>query len=456
MNNLIWGVFESFAGGNGIPSWRHPKGRGDVYLQLPFWKELAQLLESADFDFLFFADSFAAPEVDGAVPDTAFEEGVQIGCGDTHTLLSALAGATEKLGLVTTSSALFETPIVAARRFSTLDHLSNGRVGWNVVSASGAHSAARIFGVPIPPHDGRYDIADEFVDLQLALWEGSWADDAYKVDRGSVFTDPRRVRRIEHDGKYFNLNGYFPVPPSPQRTPVLFQAGTSPRGREFAGRTAECVLLQPGSVEAAAKAVTDIRQAAVAAGRRETDVKLISGITVTVAPTHDEAVEKRRQLEDAYLPEAAAIVYAIITGINLLDYDQDKPLPQVSADGGTTHVDRFKDQKPPTAGEILDSFRKQGLRGYQVTGDPIEVADRIEQIAKDTGLDGFMLEPTFGNLDSYRDFIDLVVPELAKRGLWGAREGDTLRQRIFGAESNGRLPDNHPGAKHRIRPTPAT
>jgi FMN-dependent oxidoreductase (nitrilotriacetate monooxygenase family) len=456
---IVLGVFEMMNPNNGMPTWTHALGKGDRYDRVDYWVEVAKMLDAADVDFLFFADTYGYATIDGRMPDAVAEHGIQFPGFDPMLMISALARETERLGFVLTSPTTVERPYASARRFATLDHYTDGRIGWNIVTGSSQATTDALFGVTDSgTHDSRYDIADEFVDVCLELWEGVWEDDALVRDRAAnVFVDPAKLHPIQHSGTHFAASGVFSIPPGPQRSPVLFQAGTSARGRAFAARNAEAVLIQGQSIAKAAEHVADIRAQAERHGRNGRDVRVITGVTITVAPTHDEAVALRTELEELYTIEDAAVIFAGFTGVDLTGFDPDAPLTDIASDQGQTLVDRFvRPGKPvPTVRAVLDDFRKKANRGFQITGDPVEVADELQAIVEGSDVDGFMLEPTFGGPEAFAAFLDLVQPILRERGLLPASRGSdrpTLRERVTGTP-DGHLAAGHPGARFRHRPT---
>ncbi|ROQ41588.1 FMN-dependent oxidoreductase (nitrilotriacetate monooxygenase family) [Frondihabitans sp. PhB188] len=449
------GVFEMMNPNNGMPTWTHPLGKGDRYDSVEYWVEVARMLDAADVDFLFFADTYGYATIDGAMPDLVAAHGIQFPGFDPMLLISALARETDRLGFVLTSPTTVERPYATARRFATLDHYTAGRIGWNVVTGSSQATTDDLFGVADSgTHDSRYDVADEFVDVCLELWEGVWEDDALVRDPSrNLFVDPAKLHPIAHRGTHFASSGVFAIPPGPQRSPVLFQAGTSARGRAFAARNAEAVLIQGQSIPKAREHVDDIRAQAVAHGRSPDDVKVVTGVTITVAPTHDEAVALRTELEGLYAVEDAAVIFAGFTGVDLSAFDPSEPLTAIASDQGQTLVDRFvrPGQPVPTVGDVLGDFRLRANRGFQITGDPAEVADELQAIVEGTGIDGIMLEPTFGGPEAFEAFIDLVQPILRDRGLLPATRSasePTLRERVTGA-GTPHLPSAHPGARFR-------
>jgi alkanesulfonate monooxygenase SsuD/methylene tetrahydromethanopterin reductase-like flavin-dependent oxidoreductase (luciferase family) len=254
------------------------------------------------------------------------------------------------------------------------------------------------------------------------------------------------VHPIIHHGEYFDLEGIFTVIPSPQRTPTLFQAGASPRGREFAAGTAECVYVQENSLETMAATIRDIRERAVRLGRRAEDIKVLNGVSIVVAPTEAEAAEKRAALLAAPTTEMLAMHFLGWTGINLLRMDPALPLSQGSSEYGHSTIARYDDGRP--VGEIIASLR-DSLGGLAITGTPEQVADQMELYVEQGDLDGFLIEPTFGGAPSYREFVELVIPELRKRGRIRPLETDqTLRDRLV--QAGPRINERHRGAARKV------
>ncbi len=460
MKPIRLGVFE-VAGPQvgGTLSWPLPRSESLRFHELDHWVGIARLLDQAGFDFLFFADGYGFPSVGGDLPETAAVSAINFPSLDPSYIIPALARETERLGFVVTSSTGLDHPVQTARKFATLDHLTDGRIGWNIVTGASQNTVAELFGhTEMSLHDARYDAADEYIELATKLWEGSWEDGAVAADRENrIYADRSKLHRIEHHGTHFRCSGYFTVDPSPQRTPVLFQAGTSARGRAFAARHAECVFVQGTTIEQTAANVADIRARAAEHGRDPESISIMVGVTVTVAEDHDSAIALRAEFDALQSDEVVNVLYAGNTGIDLLSLDPDLPLSQLDGAGGPagqmgqSNVDRFKglDGAPaPTVREILDQLRGRGTRGFQIVGDPAEVADQIEQLLASTGLDGIMLEPVFAPAD-LEDFVRLVVPELRRRGrLPEPTPPKTLRETFGGVTAH--LPVNHPGAAFRV------
>ncbi|GAA1704202.1 LLM class flavin-dependent oxidoreductase [Microbacterium sediminicola] len=433
---IILGAFEMMNPSNGMPTWTDPRGRGDDWDDIEYWVDLAKMLDAADFDFLFFADTYGYATLQGRMPEEVAAHGIQFPALDPMLAIPALARETEKLCFVVTSPTTVERPYATARRFASLDRFTQGRIGWNVVTGSSQATTDELFGVTETlTHDQRYDAADDFLDTCLRFWEHSWEDDAEVRDRArGVYADPAKLHRVEVDGTYQRAHGIFAVPPTPQRTPVLFQAGTSDRGRAYAARNAEAVFIQGQTIASAAAHVSDIRAQAEKNGRLASDVKVVTGMTITVAPTEEEARSLRAEYEALLGLDDAAVMFAGITGIDLTGFDPDTRLVDIKTDLGQTLVDRYAKKDPDVrVRAVLDQFRTKAIRGFQITGTPEQVADEIEAIIDGSGLDGIMLEPTFGGPFSHKAFIDLVVPVLAERGRLNTPAGPTLRERFGGS-----------------------
>jgi FMN-dependent oxidoreductase (nitrilotriacetate monooxygenase family) len=459
MNPLILGIFQ-YIGPNGTvgSAWQHPRDTSADFTKLSHWTALAKKFEDARFDFLFLADSYGFPALDGELLPAAVREGRGIPHGDPMPLITAVAAVTEKLGFIVTTSTTVEPPAANARRFATLDHFTDGRIGWNIVTGSSGATAAALMGKELIAHDLRYDMADDYVDVNLTLWEGSWEDDALLRDKASgVYADPEKVHIVHHEGPYFRTDGILNLPPSPQRTPLLVQAGASGRGRAFAGRNAEAVFVGGGEPATVARTITGIRESAVEAGRPADAIKIVVGALFITAPTSEEAWAKHAEMLAMSTPEGAAAIYAGNTGVDLLALDADKPIAQSRTEMGQSNLERYlgRDGKPaPLVRDILENFRRTGINGSVFVGSPAEVADQVEAFVAQTGADGFLIQPHM-TPDTYDDFIELLLPELRRRGLARSEyEGTTLRERLF-PEGTAHLPETHRGHAFRAGRNPA-
>ena len=278
---------------------------------------MPKTLERGRFDGLFLADVLGVYDVFGGSPDAALRNATQTPANEPLMLIPAMAAVTEHLGFGVTSNLSFEPPYPFARRMSTLDHLTNGRIGWNVVTGY-LDSAARGAGKDKQTaHDDRYDIADEYMELVYKLWEGSWEDDAVLRDRArGIFADPAKVHRIVHEGANYSLNAIHLAEPSPQRTPVLYQAGTSPRGRQFAAEHAECVFMSGPSAKIIGPRVAAIRELAAKAGRNPAEILMFSMFTVILGRTEAEAKAKYEDYRSHINPEGALTLMSGWTGVD--------------------------------------------------------------------------------------------------------------------------------------------
>lgn len=426
--------------------WTHPRDRSTDYRSLAYWTDLARTLERGLFDGLFLADIVGVYDVYQGNVDTTLRESIQLPVNDPLLLVPAMAAVTRHLGFGVTVNLTYEQPYLLARRFSTLDHLSEGRIGWNIVTGY-LDSAARAMGLERQlPHDERYDRADEYLDVLYQLWEGSWADDAVHRDKAArIFADPSRVRSVRHHGKYFDVEGHHLSEPSPQRTPVLFQAGSSGRGQRFAARHAECVFISPPNKAAARKTVQDLREQLVRAGRRPDDVKVFVGAAVVPGRTTAEAREKYADYRAYASREAGLAHFAASTGVDFSAYDLDAPVDYAPTNA-IESASQAARQQGWTRRKLLELFELGG-RYPAIVGNAAEVAEELQSWLDETGVDGFNLSRTVVP-ESYEDFIDLVVPELQDRGLYKTRYAEgSLRHRLFG--EGDRLPARH--AAHAFR-----
>ncbi|WP_458040474.1 MULTISPECIES: NtaA/DmoA family FMN-dependent monooxygenase [Bacteria] len=434
---LTFGAFEVMSPAFLSNAWSHPLSQTKEFATLAFWQKLARRLDDGGFDYLFFADASGYPmNSAGEVPEAVIRESVQFPVLDQMSLVSGLAATVDRLGFVLTASTTVERPYVHARRFTTLDHLTNGRLGWNIVTSDMQESLTRLLGeTEVMAHDLRYDRAEEFVDLCLELWETAWDDDAMVFDKARrVAIEPSAVRRITHHGTYFDFDGYYPANPSPQRTPTLMQAGTSPRGLRFAADFAEAVFVQKRDIPSAKAVVARVRDAAEAAGRSRDSVKVVNSVSVIVGDTEAEARELRRSLSTAPSTAAMAALYMGWSGVDLMQYDPEDTLDGVRSEVGQSSALKYQspDGKSPTVREILDGI-VETTGGFKITGTPSQCAAELEKIARETDLDGYLIECTFGGTVSYDAFIDKVVPLLRENGIMPAEpRGGTLRERLIG------------------------
>jgi long-chain alkane monooxygenase len=424
--------------------WRHPRDRSDRYVDLEHWTELAQLLERGKFDGLFLADVLGPYDVYQGRADAAIRQGIQTPVNDPLLLVSAMAHVTEHLGFGVTCALTYEHPYSFARRASTLDHLTKGRFGWNVVSGY-LESAARNFGLDQQtPHDDRYELAEEYLHVCYKLWEQSWELNAVKRDRRKgFFADPAQVHGIGHSGHYFKIPGFHLSEPSPQRTPVLYQAGASRRGKEFAARHAECVFVSAPSAAIVRGYTQDLRSRARQFGRGS--ILIFAMCTVIVAPTDAEAAAKLNEYRSYIDYEGALVLMSGWTGVDLSAYRPDQELRAMKTNANQSALESFTVSDPNrrwTIKEIAD-FVGIGGRGPVFVGSPATVADELQQWLKETDIDGFNLAYVVMP-ETFADLVDLLIPELQRRGVYKKeyRPG-TLREKLF--REGPYLPETHPG-----------
>lgn len=425
--------------------WRHPRDTSLAFTDLHHWIELAQVLEGGLVDAVFIADSIGVNDIHGGSVDAAVKHGAQVPKLDPFMAIPAMAFATRHLGFGITGNISYEPPLLFARRLSTLDHLTEGRAGWNIVTGH-YDSGARAMGKPaIVEHDRRYDIADEFMALMYSLWETSWEDGAVVVDK--IYANPEKVHRIVHTGEHFRLDAIHLAEPSPQRTPVLLQAGASPRGRAFAATHAECVFLSGPTPQTIAPRIADIRRLAALRGRNPADVLIFAMATVIVGATAEEAREKFDEYRSYVSPEAAVVIFSGWTGIDFSKYHLDDPIPYIRKDNAVTSaLDVFTISDPDRVWTLreLAEHNAIGGRGPLFVGSTTQVADAIENWIDQTGADGLNLSYAVMP-ESYTDFSAYVVPELQRRGRYKqAYTPGVLREKLYGT---GRpyLSDTHPG-----------
>ena len=428
--------------------WTHPRDRTAEYTTLGYWTDLARLLEQGLFDGVFLADVLGVYDVYGGTADAALRRATQVPANDPTLVIPAMAAVTRHLGFGVTVNLSYEPPFPFARRMSTLDHLTGGRIGWNIVTGY-LDSAARAAGRPAQAtHDDRYDLADDYMDAVYKLWEGSWADDAVVRDRATgVFTRPDRVRAVRHAGPHHALHAIHLSEPSPQRTPVLYQAGSSPRGRAFAARHAECVFVSGPSAQAVAPRVAAIRALAAEQGRA---VAVFALLTAIVAETDAAASAKHAGYLAHVSHEGALVLMSGWTGVDLSAYRLDEPIRFVENDAGRSALENVTRADPARSWTVRDVAEHVAIGGIGpvLVGSPATVADGMEAWIAATGVDGFNLASVVAH-ETFADVAALLVPELQRRGRYKQRYAPgALREKLFGG--GPRLASVHPAAAFRF------
>jgi len=419
--------------------WRHPRDRSREYRTIRHWQMLAETLESGMFDGIFLADVTGVYDVYEGLPDAAIRTAMQIPTNDPFALVPAMAAVTDHLGFGVTGAIPYEPPYAFARKISTLDHLTEGRIAWNVVTGY-LDSAARGVGkAHQTEHDTRYDIAADYMSLVYKLWEGSWEDDAVIFDKASgTFADPDKVHKITHHGPYFDLEAIHLCEPSPQRSPVIFQAGSSPKGQAFAAGHAECVFIGAGEMESTAALVRTLRQQAVDAGRGADDLKIFALMSVIVDESDESAREKYLDYQSYAQHEGSLALMSGWTGIDLAQFGLDERAEQLSSQAIQSAMTSVGSRTVRDWGKTL----AVGGAANVIVGSAVTVADRLQEWMTETDIDGFNLAYTVLP-ECFEDFVNLVVPELQNRGIYKTdyKEG-TMRQKLFGR--GDRLPATHP------------
>ena len=409
--------------------WTHPRDNGHRYTDPDHWTELARLLEAGRFDAIFLADVLGAYDVYDGSADAALRHAVQAPLNDPLALIPLMSQVTTHLGFGVTCALTYEHPYTFARRITTLDHLTRGRIGWNIVTGY-LDSAARNLGLDRQlSHDERYDLADEYMEVVHKLWEQSWEDGAVVNDKErGVYADPAKIHPINHEGKYYKVPGFHLCEPSPQRTPVLYQAGTSPRGTAFAARHAECTFVSGPSKKVVKKYVDDLR--AVGSER----LIIYAQALIITAPTEAEAHAKHAEYRRHIDIEAALALLSGWTGVDFSKFALDATIEYIDSDAGRSALASFSQADPNRKWTVREAAEFIGLggRGPVLVGDPGQVADQLEAWQDETGIDGFNLAFALAH-ESMRDVVELIVPELQKRDRYRKEyTPGTLREKLFG------------------------
>lgn len=427
--------------------WRHPEAATEEYRDLGFWLSHVKMLEEAGFDTVFFADVAGIYDVYEGSGRTAIRAGMQYPLLDPLLLISALAAATERIGFGVTANISYEPPFLLARKFATLDHLTRGRIAWNIVTGY-QPSALRNIGAGLLPHDERYDRGDEYMEVVYALWEGSIEPGALRLDAATnTYLDPDRVHPIDHRGTYFDVPGPAVTLPGPQRVPFLFQAGSSPRGLDFAAHHAEVLFFAGTTPENVRPLVTAARQRLDATGRAQEELSTITSVTPIAAATDAAARERYESYLRHVDQDAALSLFAGWTGLDLSTYGPDDVLEEVPIEGNRSALQSFTAMDPERRWTIGDlaSHMTIGGRGPVFVGSGETIVTELERWLATAGVDGFNVDYALRGPDM-NAFAEHVTPVLRSRGLLPTRSGTTLRGRLRGGDL---LPDTHPAAAFR-------
>ncbi|HLG83954.1 MAG TPA: LLM class flavin-dependent oxidoreductase [Bradyrhizobium sp.] len=426
---LSLGAFLLFTGHH-VAAWRSPQASDSQ--SLADFVHFARIAEEARFDAIFLADMVGVRVDRIEASSRKAHSGVYP--FEPLTLLSALAAVTSRIGLVATVSTSFNEPFNVARQFASLDRLSGGRAGWNLVTSTEASAALNFNHEGLIPHAERYARAEEFADVVLGLWD-SWDDDAFLRDRASGrYFDPDKLHLLNHQGRHFRVRGPLNIPPSPQGRPVLVQAGSSGPGKELAARTAEATFTAQQTLEDAVSFYSDVKGRLSKYGRDQEDLKILPGVFPVVAESESEAKAKFDELQSLILPQVGLDLLAGFLGApEIVDADPNGPIPELKeTEGGKSRQVLLLELARREGLTVRDLYlRIAGARGHwQLVGTPEYIADQLEERFQNCGADGFnIMAPTLpGGLT---DFIRLVVPELRRRGLFRDEyEGTTLRDHL--------------------------
>ena len=430
--------------------WVREENRAVDYKDLDVWVDLARLLERGKFDALFLADVVGVYDVFNGGREAAARTATQLPVNDPMLLIPAMAHQTEHLGFGFTSGILQYPPYSFARLISTLDFLTNGRIAWNIVT-SYLESAGRAYGMEgLPDHDQRYEMADEYCEAVYKLWEASWRDDAVIKDREQgIYSDPERIINVNHEGKYYTVNGCHLTEPSPQRTPILFQAGASPRGRAFAAKHAECCFFLGPNAKVDAEYIADVRKLAVAAGREAEDIKAYAYMKIITGGTEEEAQRKYDAYYEQIDYDSAMALMSGWSGLDFGSLDPDMKVEYVETNAMRTMLQGFTDADPDREWTVRDVAKYAGIGGAGpvLVGAAEQIADQLEDWS-DHGIDGFNI--AYGvTPGTFEDFVDGVVPILQQRGRVQTDYAEgTLREKLYGA-GRSRLRAPHPAAQIR-------
>jgi len=428
--------------------WVREDSRSIDYTDLDAWVELARVLERGKFDALFLADVVGTYAAYGGSRDVAVEEGLQTPVNDPSLLIPAMALATENLGFAFTQSVLQEQPFNFARRLSTLDHLTKGRVGWNIVTSYLPDAARNLGYGGLPSHEDRYRRAEEYMQVVYKLLEGSWEDDAVirDVQRG-IYADPAKIHDIDHRGEFYpDVPGPHLAEPSPQRTPVLFQAGASEWGRDFAARNAEAIFIIASTRDAARIVIEDVRGRAARFGRDPEDIVFFLGMSFVVGGTEEEARRKAAELDRTASPRGYAAHTGSGMGVDLSGIDLETPIGELEDYNTQGIAKSLLDSAPDKTWTFGDLLASRAMN--RIVGAPEQIADELEGWLE-VGVGGINM-PYYVTPGTFADFVDGAVPELQRRGLMQSEYAEgTLREKLADGRVGSRLPDSHPGGRTR-------
>lgn len=409
-------------------AWRYPGALPDANFNFPALKQFIQKLEQGKFDAFFMADHLAVLNM----PINALKRSHTVTSFEPFTLLSALASVTEHIGLIATASTTYDQPYHIARRFASLDHISGGRAGWNIVTTSNPDAALNFGLEEEVEHDERYVRAREFYDVVTGLWD-SFADDAFIRDvESGIYFDPAKIHVLGHKGKHLSVRGPLNIARPVQGWPVIVQAGASDAGRQLAAETAEVVFAPAGNLEAGKALFADIKGRARAIGRDPESIKILPGALVIVGETVEAAIAKRRHLDSLVHYDSGIASLNSALGYDVSGFDPDGPLPEIpqtnASKSARERVIALAQRENLTIRQLAQRVGSYG--GLAFVGTPQTIADEMKQWLTEEGSDGFNVMFPFVP-EGLNDFVDKVVPELQRRGIFRKEyEGKTLRENL--------------------------
>jgi alkanesulfonate monooxygenase len=418
--------------GHHVAAWRHPDSQADGGVNFPHYIELARTAERGLFDMMFLADVLSGVTRHGESELTA-ARGSHFGHFEPITLLSALAAVTSNLGLVATMTTTYNEPYHVARHFASLDLISGGRAGWNLVTSANLDEALNFSRPAHAMHADRYERAREFAQVVQGLWD-SWDDDAFVRDTSTgIFFDPAKMRTLHHKGKHFSVRGPLNVPRSPQGAPVLVQAGSSEDGKNLAAETAEVVFTAQQKLSEAREFYSDVKDRTGKFGRTPDDIKIMPGVLMIVGRTEAEARAKYQSYQELIHPDVGLMQLSRSIGMDLTGYKPDDPLPPMPAVQGpksrSALIAKLASEEGLTIRQLY--MRIAGTRGHWLlVGSATQIADELEEWFVKGGADGFNILPALVP-NGLEEIVDLLIPELQRRGLFRrSYEGRTLRENL--------------------------
>ncbi|ORY67188.1 dibenzothiophene desulfurization enzyme A [Pseudomassariella vexata] len=452
--SLVLNAFVEMCSGHQSPGlWRHPDDQSWRFNEVSHWVQLAKLLEESKFHGIFIADVLGGYDVYSSSLDPAKISGAQWPVNEPLAVISAMAAVTKSLGFGVTVSTTYEQPYHLARRLSTLDHLTGGRS----IVTSYLDSAAKNMGLTEQPkHDDRYAQAEEYMKVMYKLFESSWRDDAVQLNRKTgVYTQPDLVRQINHSGKFFNVPGPHICQPSPQRTPLLLQAGTSKAGKQFAAQHAEAIFMSAHSPAVCAKNISEIRELAKSQyGRDGLNIKVLALVTPILGRTEEEAQAKLKDYRQYASHEGALVLFGGWTGMDLSKYGDEEELTEVESNAVRSTVEGYARFSPATSKWTKHTIAEHvsvGGNGPILVGTASQVADGLEIWIEEADVDGFNFAYALFP-QSFKDIIDLLIPELRKRGLfwddYAVLEG-TYRENFYQKPGQKGPLDEHVASTYR-------